>query len=153
MSNAQKTSSAEQSDESDAMDVTIGFTDTARRKQSSFLDTRWVKVEFAQMLESYPSSQEVWSKGWYTSEYHLRLPAENYVAVFIDQIDHFAVVTQMHDHDDYYDDPVFDKIEGEMYDKIFGNRVPAGTAQRNHEEPMDVTVAGERTHGATRGDM
>lgn len=153
MASSYRSSGTDTDEENRTMiDVTIGFTTMASKKQSSFLDKRWMKVEFKRMLESNPSSVEVWSKGRFTSEFHLRLPSENYTAVFIDEIDHFVIITQMHDHPDYHDDPVFEKLDDEWFDNRFGNRVPASEAPRSNEEAMDIEVLGTRNHGATRGD-
>jgi len=122
--------------------VGIGITDLARSKQDRFLDPEWVKYEVRRLVDRYPEcdDQELWSKGHYTSEFHLVFPEEDFVLVLTDKVDYITVITQMHMHPNYASSPIYSIVGDDRWAKRFGSRQPAQMDYAEHRKALDVDI-------------
>lgn len=126
---------------SEAIEMTLGITDLARSKSDRFLNERWLRYEMNRMVTSYPDNddQHLWRHGVNTSEFHLVFPDEDYTIVFTDQIDHLAIVTQMHVHIDRQQNPIFHYVSEERWRKRFRNRTPAAIGRSDAMQRLALT--------------
>lgn len=132
--------------------VTIGFTDSILNKTDRFMGKQGIRYELCRLLDEYPPGQQCWSKGRFTDEFHLRLPSEDYVLIFLDQLDHVVAMTQTHTHENYYGGAEFTLLSDYAVAKRFGHRLPAKEDRKpGREEALAVPDDYVRTVGATRG--
>lgn len=131
--------------------VTVGFTDLSTQKAERFLSPEWMRYELCRMVESYPrhDAQDLYSKGHYTSEYHLVFPDEDYALVWLDKLDHIVVITQMHMHDDYNSDPIYSYVDESRWKTLFGSRKPASFDRGDAAEHLATNTNKMRLTPAT----